>query len=44
MRTYSIFGNLEECEDFIWSFLYDNGLQYETPQILADGKVKLAHE
>lgn len=42
--TSGIFGNMAACEDFIWSYLYDNGLQYHTPETLPNGQVKLIYE
>lgn len=35
--------NQNECENFIWGYLYDNGLQYLAP-IFYDGGVILCHQ
>lgn len=35
--TFGIFGNMDSCDDFIWSYLFDNGKQYLKPVIALDG-------
>ena len=36
--------NINECEKFIWSYLYDNNLQYLSPINYGDNSVVLCHQ
>lgn len=42
--TKGIFGTMDECQNFIWGYLYDKGLQYHSPTILGNGTIELIYE
>ena len=37
--TYGLFTSINECEDFIWGYLFDKGAQYHKPLIIGSKTV-----
>lgn len=42
-EVVALFSTFNQCDDFIWSYLFDNGLQYFAPTKNQDGHWVLIH-